>query len=164
MAKLSQSASDDVQQGDTLSHEAMRALLEELLAAERAGVKVAAALRDDHPQGPTRALLDAVRDDEAASCALLAGALALLDAPAGARVGDFAARVLALHGDRARFALLQRGQRWVVRRVEEALPRVAHEGVALALRRVLDLHHANVAACEQMLVSWPEDASPGTVR
>lgn len=162
--KLSQSASDDVQQGDTLSHEAMRALLEELLAAERAGVKVAAALRDDHPPGPARALLEAVRDDEAASCALLAEALGLLAAPAGTRVGDFAAKVLALHGDRERFALLQRGQRWVVRRVEEALPTVAHEGVALALRKMLELHHANVAACEQMLASWPEDAPPGTVR
>ena len=72
--------------------------------------------------------------------------------------------MLALHGDRERFALLQRGQRWVVRRVEEALPTVAHEGVALALRKMLELHHANVAACEQMLASWPEDAPPGTVR
>lgn len=160
MAKLSQAPSDNVQQGGASSHEAMRALLDELLAAERAGVKVAAALREDQPAGPVRALLDAVRDDEAASCALLAGALGLLGAPAGMRVGDFAAKVLALRGDRERFALLQRGQRWVVRRVEEALPTVAHEGVALALRKVLALHHANVAACEQLLASWPEDAPP----
>jgi hypothetical protein len=157
VTKVSQPASEDVQ---PLSGDALHALLDELLAAERAGVKVAAALRDEHEPGPVRALLDAVRGDEAESCALLAGALGLLGAPTGSRVGDFAAKVLALHGRRERFALLQRGQRWVVRRVEEALPKITHAGVALALRRMLDLHLVNVAAAEQLLASWPEDASP----
>lgn len=162
MTKVSQPASEDVQSAGVLSRDAMRALLDELLAAERAGVKVAAALRDEHEPGPVRALLEAVRDDEAESCALLAAAIGQLGVPAGSQVGDFAAKVLALRGRRERFALLQRGQRWVVRRVEEALPKITHEGVALALRRMLDLHVVNVAAGEQLLASWPEDASPAS--
>lgn len=156
-------ASRNVQTGaDTLSPDETRALLEELLAAERAGVRVAAALRDEHPPGPTRALLDAVRADEAQSCALLAGALGLLGAPAGSRVGDFAAQALAVEGRRERFAFLQRGQRWVVRRLNEALPRIAHEGVAGALRRMLELHDANVAACDDALASWRDETRGGT--
>lgn len=157
-------ASANVQTGaDTLSPDELRALLEELLAAERAGVKVAAAIRDEHPPGATRALLDAVRADEAQSCALLAGALDLLGAPAGARVGDFAAKALAVEGARARFAFLERGQRWVVRRLNEALPRIAHPEVAEALRRMLDLHDANVAACHDALASW-RDGDPDPAR
>lgn len=157
-------ASASLQTGaDTLSPDELRSLLDELLAAERAGVKVAAALRDEQPPGTVRALLDAVRADEAQSCALLAGALSLLGAPAGARVGDFAAKALAIEGARERFAFLQRGQRWVVRCLNDALPRVAHAGVAEALRRMLELHDANVAACDAALASW-RDAEPDPVR
>jgi nitronate monooxygenase len=157
-------ASANVQTGaDTMSPDELRAFLDELLAAERAGVRVAAALRDEQSPGATRALLDAVRADEAQSCALLAGALGLLGAPAGARVGEFAAKALAVEGRRERVAFLQRGQRWVVRRLNEVLPRIAHPGVADALRRMLELHDANVAACDAALASW-RDADPDPAR
>lgn len=144
-----------------LPPEELRALLEELLAAERAGVKVAAALRDEHPPGAVHTLLDDVRADEAQSCALLARALRVLGVDAGARVGEFATRALAVEGRRARVAYLQRGQRWVVRRLEEAIPRIAHPEVASALRTMLELHDANVAACDRALASWVDDAAPG---
>ena len=47
----------------------------------------------------------------------------------------------------------------MVRRLNEALPRIAHPGVAEALRRMLDLHDANVAACDDALASW-RDGDP----
>ncbi len=162
MSELSHPPSEIVQTTTgELSPDELRALLEELLAAERAGVKVAAVLRDEHPPGAMHTLLREVCAVEAESCALLARALRVLGVPAAARVGAFATKALAVEGRRARIAYLQRGQRWVVRRLEEVIPRVAHPEVASALRNMLELHDANVAACDRALASWVDEAAPG---
>ncbi|MEW6272513.1 MAG: DUF6306 domain-containing protein [Thermodesulfobacteriota bacterium] len=135
------------------------ALLDELLAAERAGVKVAAALREDHPPGRIRTLLDVVHIDEAESCRLLVDA-GSLGAEPGSRVGDFVHKALAVADPRERLVLLRRGQRWVVRRLEDAIPRIGHPEVAAALRKVLEIHDADVAACEAVLA--PADRAPAS--
>lgn len=166
MPKLSHPQFEFVQSeggaGQLLDTAGLLALLDELLAAERAGVRVASALRDDHPPGPIRTLLGVVHIDEAESCRLLANAIRALGEKPSSRVGDFAERALAIEGARERLAFLQRGQRWVVRRLEEAIPRTASSEVGDALREVLEIHRRNVAACEEVLASL--DDPPGGTR
>lgn len=136
---------------DPIATAELLGLLDELLAAERAGVKVAAALRAEPLPDAAHVLLDGVLRDEAESCRLLVESIRSLGAEAGTRTGDFVQKALAIEGAWERLAFLQRGQRWVVRRLRETVPRVESAVVARALREMLALHDANIAACEELL-------------
>ena len=135
---------------EILPKEELLKLLNELLEAERAGVKVAAAYRDDASSAPTRALLHTVHTDEARSCALLSKAIHRLGGEPSRAVGDFAERALALDDEPARLAFLNRGQRWVIRKLEAAIPRVDDAEVATWLGEMLALHVRNVLSCEEL--------------
>lgn len=125
-------------------------LLNELLEAERAGVKVAAAYRNDASTVRARTLLDTVHADEARSCALLSKAIHHLGGEPSRATGDFADRALALDDEPARLAFLNRGQRWVIRRLEATIPRVDDSEVASWLGEMLALHVRNVLSCEEL--------------
>jgi nitronate monooxygenase len=153
-----------VQTGDALVTADLVSLLDELLAAERAGVRVAAALREDHPPGRLRTVLDIVGIDEAESCRLLAEAIRMLGAEPADGTGDFAQRALAIEGANERLAFLQRGQRWVVRRLDETIPRVEQSEVAAALQSMREIHQANIATLDELLASRPEATPPAATR
>ncbi len=125
-------------------------LLNELLEAERAGVKVSAAYRDDSSVGAARSLLGVVHAAEARSCALLSKAIQRLGGDPSSRTGDFAERALVVEGGSERLAFLNRGQRWVIRRLEAPIPRVEDSEVANWLGEMLALHIQNVLACEEV--------------
>lgn len=133
-----------------LSRGELLSILNELLEAERAGVKVAAVYRDDSPTVSARTLLDGVHADEARSCALLSRAIEQLGGEPSRAIGDFAERALAVQGEAPRLAFLNRGQRWVIRRLEETIPRVDDSDVAEWLGQMLALHIRNVLACEDL--------------
>lgn len=97
----------------------MIARFEELLEAERAGVKCLVALADDAPPGEKKDLLVRLRNDEGRFCAGLVGLIAARGAVPHQRVGAFADKVLALPTEAQRLALLIKGQAWVVRKIDE---------------------------------------------
>ena len=93
--------------------------LEELLEAERAGVKCLIPLAEDAPAGEKKELLTLLRNDEGRFCAGLVRLIRARGAVPHQRVGAFADKVLALPTEAERLALLVKGQAWVVRKIDE---------------------------------------------
>lgn len=131
--------------------EEILALCNDLLAAERAGARITWRLRDATGDAELAELMNRVHEDERASCRLLIEAIRQLDGEALPGVGDFEGKVMALTNETGRIALLNRGQAWVVRRLESLLPRIEDAGVAACLQEMLALHQQNIAAATQWL-------------
>lgn len=133
-----------------LSEAETLALLNALLEAERAGVKVAGAYAAGAEGGPAESL-GALQRDEARCCALLARLIAHVGGAMSRATGEFHGKALAVEGTAARLRFLNRGQGWVVRRLREALPRIRDEAVHAGLSEMLALHERNVARCEALI-------------
>lgn len=127
------------------------ALCNELLAAERAGARVTWRLRDGTADAGLAELMNRVHEDERTSCRLLLDVIGLLGGEPVREVGDFEAKVMALEEERDRIALLNRGQAWVVRRLETLLPRIGDSDVSTRLQEMLELHRQNITAAARWL-------------
>lgn len=124
--------------------EELLAALDELLEAERAGACVA--LRTVKDASATLApLVRAIQHDEARWCALLTRSIQRLGGMPSRRTGDFYAKAMAIDDLPARLAFLNRGQRWVVRRLQALLPRLGDTPLQAELRAMLAAHEANIA-------------------
>lgn len=95
--------------------------LNELLKAERGGVETTSHLAQASTDGQSRTLFEQIRDDEAWSCAGLAACIGRLGGARTDERGDFAEKVLAVASLTDRLRLLNRGQRWVVKWLDELL-------------------------------------------
>ncbi len=125
--------------------------LNALLEAERAGAKAAIVFRHDYANGPAEALIEQVRRDEAWCCGMLSGWVTRLGGAPSTRTGDFLEKVLAKQGLEARLGFLNRGQDWVVRKLEEVLPQLDEGGLRKDLTHMLDLHVQNIGECAVFL-------------
>ena len=105
--------------------------LNELLEAERAGVDTLSRLFPEARGPEMQKLFEAVRDDEAWSCAGLVRSIKTLGGTISEKKGDFAEKVMREPTLAARLRLLNRGQGWVVKRLDgllgETLPGVGRE-------------------------------------
>ena len=133
-----------------LSREETLGLLNELLEAERAGVKVAGVLVGEHT-GDAAASLQALQRDEARCCGLLARLIRHVEGEMSRATGSFREKALAVQGGVERLRFLNRGQGWVVRKLREALPRIRDEAVHAGLQEMLALHERNVAHCDTLI-------------
>ena len=134
---------------NAMSREEYIELLNTLLEAERAGARLLAAyLQED---SPFKDLLAPVQRDEAQNCAVLIRLLREAGAEPSLQTGDFYQKGLAKKDWRERLAFLNKGQAWVQRKLEEALPRLP--AGKKELEEMLDSHAANIAACDERLKS-----------
>jgi nitronate monooxygenase len=130
----------------------LAALLNTLLESERAGAKALAAFLDDPRLAPeAHAVLQRVQHDEARNCGVLIDLLATVGYARSHATGPFLQRALAIAEIRPRLELLNRGQAWVERAIEAALPRIADARVRDALDAMRASHGANIAACAALL-------------
>lgn len=151
------------------------AALNMLLEAERAGAKVALAsaklvtsterggsakratgpAADDVSNGGGLAgygaLMLSVRDDEARWCAMLSGHIQRLGGEPSPKTGDFHGKALAIADPLERLAFLNRGQAWVVRKLDELIRRVRDDGLHADLRAMLDSHRDNIGEADAFI-------------
>lgn len=118
-------------------------LLNELLAAERAGTKVATVSRSNTPETLNRFLRRLARD-EARCCAMLTGHIVALGGVATTDVGSFYRAAMAIPDIRLRFGFINRGQGWVIRRLKEMLPRIRNDRLHADLSEMLRTHERNI--------------------
>lgn len=126
-------------------------LLNTLLAGERAGAAVAREMGEQESDAEARAALSAIRKDEGRFCVMLARQIERLGGTPTAAVGEFRDKVMRLPTARERLALLNKGQAWVVRRLNEALPRIGDDTLHAALRDMLETHERNLGRGESLL-------------
>ena len=127
--------------------------LNELLEAERAGVETLSRLCPEARSPEMRTLFEAVRSDEAWSCAGLAGSIKTLGGVMSDKKGDFADKVTSEPTLAARLRLLNRGQGWVVKRIDGLLGETLVESISEFLAEMKVRHLANIEACDRLAES-----------
>ena len=89
--------------------------------------------------------------DEAMKCAILIDLIRRVNGAPSAATGDFLGKALAVEGKAARLQFLNRGQKWVARKINEALPRLEHDFVRDALFAMHESHPLNIEACDALV-------------
>jgi hypothetical protein len=127
--------------------------LNELLEAERAGVETLSLLFPEARSPDMRKLFEEVRNDEAWSCAGLARSIKTLGGVMSEKKGDFAEKVMSEPTLAARLRFLNRGQAWVVKRLDGLLGETLLEPVSEFLEEMKTRHIANIEACGRLAES-----------
>jgi nitronate monooxygenase len=127
------------------NREVLLPALNELLEAERAGAQVTLASAKEAGDPALKALIMDVHRDEARWCGVLLAAIKQLEGEASPKTGDFYGRSMAIEDMDARLAFLNRGQAWVVRKLQALLPAIEDAHVHAELTEMLVSHEANIA-------------------
>lgn len=139
-----------------LSQEELVRALNELLEAERAGARVA---RETAVQLQTNAslqvLVQDIQHDEVRWCGMLLQVLKSLQAKPSDQTGAFHGKAMAIDDIEQRLAFLNRGQAWVVRRLQALIPRVSDAGIQAELQSMLHAHVGNIDRVERTLNQAP---------
>ncbi|MGU7816181.1 nitronate monooxygenase [Burkholderia sp. AW49-1] len=131
---------------------ALLAALDELLEAERAGARVASETAADITEdAELHRLIAHIRQDEAHWCSVLVDAIRTLGATPTRATGTFYEKAMAIDDLAERMAFLNRGQRWVVRKLQTLLPTLADPDIHHALSLMLVAHEKNIGAVDVRL-------------
>jgi nitronate monooxygenase len=119
--------------------------------AERAGGRVLHELTGDAHSLELREMLKKVGHDEGYYAGELAGHVRRLGGAASNKTGDFVEKVRAVPDFKGRLELLNRGQRWVIRKINEQLPSISDPSLQAFLRVMADGHETNIGALDKAL-------------
>lgn len=122
--------------------------LNTILEAEKAGVETMAYLLEKEP---TSELFQEVKNTEAWSCAGLIQSVKREGGKVSSGKGDFAEKVKALSTIEEQIELLNKGQAWVVRRIDKALESPMSEETRAFLLEMKEKHEVNIEKAEKSL-------------
>ncbi len=125
--------------------------LNTLCEAERAGGRVLHELTAIAPSPEMHHLLRKAGHDEGYWAGELAAQLRRLGGQPSNRTGDFVEKVRAVGDFRGKLELLNRGQRWVIRKINEQLPSIGEPELAGFLKVMAQGHEVNIAAVEEAM-------------
>ncbi len=123
--------------------------------AERAGGRVLHELMGLCDSLDLSELLRKVSHDEGYFAGELAGHVRRLGGTPSSKTGDFVEKVRAVADLRGKLDLLNRGQRWVMRKIDERVGSIADERLAAFLRVMAEAHETNIGAVDKMMASTP---------
>lgn len=129
----------------------LEALLNQLGEAERAGGRVLHELVELAQSLELKELLKKVGHDEGYYAGELAAHVRRLGGQASNQTGDFVAKVRAVDDFKGKLELLNRGQRWVIRKIEEQLPALSEARLKAFLTVMAQGHRVNIAAVDDAL-------------
>ncbi len=125
--------------------------MQELLEAERAGVKCLDAMADHATDMGKKELFSIFRNDEGKFCAGLFRLLQARGAAPTKNVGAFADKVLALRTEAEQVALLVKGQAWVVRKIDEIPPAEMNADETAFFADMREVHVVNIDKCNKLV-------------
>jgi nitronate monooxygenase len=129
----------------------LEAFLNLLGEAERAGGRILHELTEQASSLELREMLKKVGHDEGYYAGELAAHVRRLGGTPSTRTGDFVEKVRAVADFRGRLDLLNRGQRWVIRKIEESGPAVSDDHLKAFLVVMAEGHRVNIGALEDAL-------------
>lgn len=118
--------------------------LNELLEAERAGARVAMETARDIPPSALAALVQDVHKDEVHWCGMLMRTIKAMGTTPSSATGAFWGKAMAIPDLEQRLLFLNRGQAWVVRKLEALIPRFHDPRIRDDLQAMLTAHRANI--------------------
>jgi hypothetical protein len=127
------------------------AILNELLEAERAGVYVARRTAAALDEPDLKSLMSGIYRDEAHWCGILSSSIVLLGGTPSQKTGAFREKAMAISDLRERLAFLNRGQRWVVKKLKAVLPTIQETAIYTDLAAMLASHEVNIDRVETAL-------------
>ncbi|WP_102344788.1 DUF6306 domain-containing protein [Bacillus sp. Marseille-P3661] len=133
--------------------EKMFLLLNSLLEAERAGVQTMDYLLKNCSTDQLEGRFKHVKSDEAWSCAGLHDAIIREGGVPTKETGDFTEKVKSQNTLEEKLTLLNKGQSWVARKIDEVLEFELHEETRLFLIEMKTKHNENIANMEEYLSS-----------
>src|SRR5215472_8193579 len=119
--------------------------------AERAGGRVLHELTGQARSLELKELLKKVAHDEGYYAGELAAHVRRLGGTASNKTGDFVEKVRAVGDFKGKLELLNRGQRWVIRKIDENVPSIGDSHLQAFLRVMAKGHHVNIGALEDAL-------------
>ena len=119
--------------------------------AERAGGRILHELTEQASSLELREMLKKVGHDEGYYAGELAAHVRRLGGAPSTKTGDFVEKVRAVADFRGRLDLLNRGQRWVIRKIEENVPGVSDDHLRAFLAVMAEGHRVNIGALEDAL-------------
>jgi len=125
--------------------------MQELLEAERAGVKCLDAMADHAADIGKKELFSLFRNDEGKFCAGLFGLLQARGAAPTTNVGAFADKLIALPTEAEQVALLIKGQAWVVRKIDELPPAEMSAEEKAFFADMREVHVVNIEKCRNFV-------------
>ncbi|KUZ65779.1 2-nitropropane dioxygenase [Burkholderia ubonensis] len=140
--------------------DALLAVLDELLEAERAGTRVASETAAEIHDPELHRLVAGIRLDEAHWCSVLVDAIRSLNATPTRKTGAFYEKAMAIDDLAERMAFLNRGQRWVVRKLQALLPTLDNPEIHHALTLMLVSHEKNIGHVDARLREGHQDPAP----
>ncbi|HEV2171660.1 MAG TPA: DUF6306 domain-containing protein [Candidatus Binatus sp.] len=129
----------------------LEAFLNVLGEAERAGGRVLHELTELAHSLELREMLKKVGHDEGYYAGELAGHVRRLGGTPSSKTGDFVEKIRAVEDFRGKLELLNRGQRWVIRKIEENVATVADAPLKAFLVVMAQGHRVNIGALEDAL-------------
>jgi hypothetical protein len=119
--------------------------------AERAGGRVLHELTDQAQSLELRELLKKVAHDEGYYAGELSAHVKRLGGSPSNKTGDFVEKVRAVGDFKGKLELLNRGQRWVIRQIDENLTAINDTRLHAFLKVMAKGHHVNIGALEDAL-------------
>jgi nitronate monooxygenase len=129
----------------------LEALLNQLGEAERAGGRVLHELIEQADSLDLKELLKKVEHDEGYYAGQIGAHVRRLGGSPSNQTGEFVEKVRAVTGLVPKLQLLNRGQGWVVRKIDEVLPSVADLNLAAFLRAMAEGHRVNIGTLDAAL-------------
>jgi nitronate monooxygenase len=119
--------------------------------AERAGGRVLHALEQEAGSLELKELLRKTAHDEGYYAGQIGAHIRRLGADPSTQTGDFVEKVAALSDLKSKIELLNRGQRWVIRKIEEHLPTLNDAHLKAFLVVMAKGHQVNIQAVDDAL-------------
>lgn len=127
---------------ESVKHDTIN-LLQELLEAERAGVRLAVDTLKEATDEKHRLLLSQIQIGEAESCRRIRDCIKYLGGEPSLAVGDFYKKAMSIEDVLDRLFFIDRGQRWVIKKLNENLAFISSRFVKKELENVLKIHVLN---------------------
>ncbi|WP_417625403.1 DUF6306 domain-containing protein [Paremcibacter congregatus] len=122
-----------------------------LLEAERAGTRVAISSAKDTASADLKKFLASLKHDEAHWCDMLTRNIEKVNGTPSLRCGDFYDKAMAIDDILERLDFLNRGQAWVVRKLDDLIARVENTELRSDLQLMHDNHRASIAETTRIL-------------
>jgi nitronate monooxygenase len=129
----------------------LEVFLNSLAEAERAGGRVLHELTELAQSLELREMLKKVGHDEGYYAGELTAHVRRLGGSPSTKTGDFVEKVRAVGDFRGKLGLLNRGQRWVIRKIEENVPTIGDPQLKAFLVVMAEGHRVNIGALEEAL-------------
>ena len=129
----------------------LEGFLNTLGEAERAGGRVLHELTLEARSLELRELLKKAGHDEGYYAGELAAHVRRLGGSPSTKTGDFVEKVRAVGDFRGKLELLNRGQRWVIRKIDENVPIIGDAQLKAFLVVMAEGHRVNIGALEEAL-------------